>query len=107
TATYFTVFTGVRCPSGASRAVSVLQLSELPHAAIRTDLQHRVDADPLQERVVVTDDEQRPPVGVERLRELLHARDVEVVGGLVEYQQLCRRLGEQQARERHAEPFAA
>ena len=52
-------------------------------------------------------DDQRPAVGVEGLRQVFDARDVEVVGRLVEDQQLTRRFGEQQSRERRPESFSS
>jgi hypothetical protein len=51
--------------------------------------------------------EQRTPIGVEGINQLVNALQVEVVGRLVEQQQLGWGLGEQDAGERHPESLAA
>ena len=65
------------------------------------------DPDRPQERHVVADHDQRAPVAGQRLRQLPDRGHVQVVGRLVEQQQLRRRVGEQQRGEHGAEPLAA
>ena len=55
----------------------------------------------------MADDEHRAAVGGERVDELVDRVEVEVVRRLVEHEQLRRRVGEQQPRERDPEPLAA
>ena len=51
----------------------------------------------------MADDDQGPFVGGQRIDELVDAVDVEAVGRLVEDDEVRCRVGEQDARERHAE----
>src|SRR5205807_5689347 len=68
------------------------------------DLQHR-RADRLQKPAVVRDEDDRRVHGDERLLEPLQRLDVEVVGRLVEQQQVG--LGDQRASQRRARELAA
>lgn len=56
---------------------------------IGVEFQGGVDPDPAEKRMVVADDEQRTAVVVQGLRELFDASDVEIVGRLIQDQQLC------------------
>src|SRR4051795_13424211 len=66
-----------------------------------------LDAEVVEEALVVPGDDQCSPVAGEGVGELLDAVQVEVVGRLVEQEQLRRRLGQQQSGEPYAEPLAA
>jgi hypothetical protein len=60
-----------------------------------------------QERHVVAGDQDRPAVAFQRLGQLADRRQVQVVGRLVEQQQLGRGLRQEQGREDGPEPLAA
>ena len=64
-------------------------------------------ADFADEAVVVRDDEQRAAVVAERVGQDREAADVEVVGRLVEHEQVGHMVGEHQAAEHEPHPFAA
>src|ERR1700722_3463959 len=65
------------------------------------------DAQFLEEGQVVAGHHQGTLVGGQGLDQLLNTEQVEVVGGLVEQQQLGCGLGQQQPGQRGPEPFAA
>ncbi len=78
----------------------------LPHSTIG-DLPDAVYGKTRQEIVVVADDDQRAAIGIEGGDEEIDGCEVEVIGGLVEDQQLRWRVGQQQGCEGSAETLAA
>ena len=92
------------CPQRLARVKTRHRCGESP---VPVELERQVDAEPLEERVVVADHEHGAPVRGERVDELVDRVEVEVVRRLVEHDELRRRIGEQHPRERDAEPLAA
>ena len=70
-------------------------------------LELSVQPQPIQESAVMTDHDDRPAVGAERIDELLRGLKVEVVGRFIEHDQLRWRVGEEHLRERDAKALAA
>src|SRR5699024_3658529 len=66
-----------------------------------------IDADAIEESVIMTDDDETAVVRVERSNELVDAIEIEAVGRLVEDEQLVRWIGEQHYGQGDAEPFPA
>src|SRR3954447_5283035 len=73
--------------------------SDVEEPAFVVESQPGGDAKTVQEGVVVADDEQATAVGAQGGHQLFAGVQVEVVGGLVEHQQLWWRVGQQQAGE--------
>ena len=76
-------------------------------AGTTREVQPAADPELGEEALVVADQQQGTPVRAERLDELADAVEIKIVGRLVEHQQLRRRTGEQDRRERRAEALAA
>ena|GEM_PF-3962201 len=70
------------------------------------DFDDSPDPDSLQKLEIVAYHQQGSVVGIKGLGELLDARDIKIVGRLVEDQQLCGGLCEEQSCERNPEAFA-
>lgn len=69
-------------------------------------VQHKVQIQTVQEVVVVAYQDHGAAIDVQRFHELVHALDVQVVGGLIENQYLWRRIGKEEPGQRNPEPLA-
>src|SRR4051794_27159577 len=93
-------------PSASPEASATAAVARLPHPP-SVEFEESGHLDLGEEALVVADDDEGAFVRVERAFELAHAEQVEVVGGLVQEEELRCGFGVQDAGEGGAEAFAA